>query len=177
MFLYIGSAMSDNALKDEQQKAAPNEKKWVQFEENVEVPDDNHPGPAASPAQQAGTNYNGAVIDTETVQVDIDKVKQLAQTPVKPEAANHQRPHPAMPRVSTAPGAMRNISLNEGERQTEIDPSIQRGFGMHLYIFFYLVLVFNCLHHSQWRYHRDGAPSQSKVALDHPGRIPARIGA
>lgn len=119
--------MADAAVNDEQQKGGPGEKKWVQFEENVEVPDDvENPGPA--PPQQAGNNYNGAVIDTETVQIDIDKVKQHAKQMPKPEGANHQKP--VLPRTQTAPAAMRNINLNEGERQTEIDPSIRRGFGM-----------------------------------------------
>ena len=109
--------MSDSVVNDEKPAKSETTKKWVQFEEaNVEVPDNN---PEPSPS----THYNGAVIDTESVQVDIDKVKQLAQSP-----GNGAPKKPAIPRNLSAPN-MRNINLNEGDRQTDIDPSIQRGFG------------------------------------------------
>lgn len=94
------------------------EKKWVKFEENQESP---------PMSQESAASYNGAVIDTETVQVDIDKVKQGAQSSTQ-EVTNL-----SVSSLRNQNAALRNISLEEayssGLTHTIIDPSIQRGFG------------------------------------------------
>ena len=119
--------MSDQAESD-QQRTSPTPKQWVQFEESEVQPTQS------SPTESNPANYNGAVIEAETVQIDMDKVKQQAQT-VKPEVA----PTP----VSVASSATRNqshvlrsVNLDEpvnGSLSHTIvlhtDPTIQRGFG------------------------------------------------
>lgn len=117
--------MSDK-MGNEEQRSSPVEKKWVQFDENNELkPPNNVEQPTATPTM---SNYNGAVIDTETVQIDIDKLKQLAQTKV-PETTD---PGEVLPK--TVIPTMRNVNLDDLEGvdnnlATVVDPSIQRGFG------------------------------------------------
>lgn len=91
------------------------DKKWVKFDENGDETKIN--GIEASSAQ--APNYNGAVIDTETVQVDFEKVKQLAQ-----KSAMESQP-PAASQV------MRNVNLDEVAREERVvvDTNVQRGFG------------------------------------------------
>ena len=123
--------MSDK-MGNEEQRSSPVDKKWVQFDENNEV---KPPNPVEqSTATPALSNYNGAVIDTETVQIDIDKLKQLAQTKV-PEATDQGgevSPKAVVP-------SMRNVSLDDldavdNNLATVVDPSIQRGFGQAQFI-------------------------------------------
>lgn len=120
--------MSDN-MGNEEHRNSPVEKKWVQFDENSEIkPPSNIESPSAVPAV---SNYNGAVIDTETVQIDIDKLKQLAQIKV-PDTAD-QSENVQKPAIST----MRNVNLDDVDSNgantlpTMVDPSITRGFGKY----------------------------------------------
>lgn len=130
--------MSDN-IENEQIRCSPVEKKWVQFDETNELKSPNINETTASVSSMS--NYNGAVIDTETVQIDIDKLKQIAQTKV-PEVAD-QSENVQITSIST----MRNINLDDLDSTdavnlpTVVDPSIQRGFGNHL-------LVSLCEHHN-----------------------------
>lgn len=118
--------MSDSVESDTQRES-PVEKKWVQFDENNETSKSS--SNAETIPATAASNYNGAVIDTETVQIDIDKLKQLAQNNV-PEVHNQEEGLPK----SVIP-TMRNINLDDLDNPdnnlpTIVDPSIQRGFGM-----------------------------------------------
>lgn len=117
--------MSDKMGNEEQRSSSPVDKKWVQFDENNEVKPSNHD--EAPPAAPAMSNYNGAVIDTESVQIDIDKLKQLAQLKV-PEG--HVQGEDLQKSVNPT---MRNINLDDLDASDNnlaamVDPSIQRGF-------------------------------------------------
>ena len=61
------------ATSSEQMRSSPVQKDWVQFDEAEEA--------AASAGTVTTLQYSGAVIDTETVQVDVEKVKQQVQLP------------------------------------------------------------------------------------------------
>ncbi len=121
--------MSDK-MGNEEQRSSPVDKKWVQFDESNELkPPNNVEQSTATPTM---SNYNGAVIDTETVQIDIDKLKQLAQTKV-PETTDQGEVLP-----KTVIPTMRNVNLDDLEGvdnnlATVVDPSIQRGFGILYY--------------------------------------------
>jgi hypothetical protein len=114
--------MSDKMGNEEQRSNSPVDKKWVQFDENNDVKRHVEPLPSAP----AVSNYNGAVIDTETVQIDIDKLKQLAQSKV-PEAEGQSEDL-----QKTVIPTMRNVNLDDLDGAdnlvTVVDPSISRGF-------------------------------------------------
>lgn len=96
------------------------EKKWVKFDENDAGTTEDNKEPTS---QTNRSNYNGAVIETETVQVDLEKVKQLAQK------SSTSEPQTSVPLTTQV---MRNINLNDGSSQEErvaIETTIQRGFG------------------------------------------------
>ncbi|XP_057373850.1 uncharacterized protein LOC130694773 isoform X2 [Daphnia carinata] len=116
--------MSDK-MGNEEQRSSPVEKKWVQFDENNELKPSNHT--ENPPAASTMSNYNGAVIDTETVQIDIDKLKQLAQLKVPEGDVQGEDLQ------KTVNPTMRNINLDdldgaENNLAAMVDPSIQRGF-------------------------------------------------
>jgi len=114
--------MSDQETKVEQ-KSTPVEKKWVQFDESSEPPlSQNH----ETQQDAAGNQYNGAVIDTQSVQVDIDKVKQITQSATN-EPINSQRST-----SGNLNSVLRTINLDETYSSgltSVIDPSYQRRFG------------------------------------------------
>jgi hypothetical protein len=114
--------MSDKMGNEEQRSNSPIDKKWVQFDENNDVKRHVEPLPSAP----AVSNYNGAVIDTETVQIDIDKLKQLAQSKVPEAEGQHEDLQ------KTVIPTMRNVSLDDVDGAdnlaTVVDPSISRGF-------------------------------------------------
>lgn len=117
--------MSEKMGNEEQRSSSPVDKKWVQFDENSEVKPPKHAEPP--PATPAMSNYNGAVIDTETVQIDIDKLKQLAQLKVPETGVQGEDLQ------KTVNPSMRNVNLDDldgadNNLATVVDPSIQRGF-------------------------------------------------
>lgn len=118
--------MSENT-ETQENRNSPVDKNWVQFDENNEAKP--HPSNTEHPPPvPAASNYNGAVIDTETVQIDIDKLKQLAQKKV-PEASEQT----GNALKNTTP-VMRNVNLDDPDNgannlPTILDPTIQRGFG------------------------------------------------
>lgn len=114
--------MSDQEAKTESNNSSV-EKKWVQFDENSEsLP----PQSQETSQDAAGNQYNGAVIDTQSVQVDIDKVKQITQS-VSNEPINSQRSS-----AGNFGSTLRTINLDENYSSgltSVIDPSFQRRFG------------------------------------------------
>lgn len=113
--------MSDQEAKTESNNSSV-EKKWVQFDENSEsLP----PQSQETSQDAAGNQYNGAVIDTQSVQVDIDKVKQITQS-VSNEPINSQRSS-----AGNFGSTLRTINLDENYSSgltSVIDPSFQRRF-------------------------------------------------
>merc|ERR1712071_578023 len=97
--------------------------KWVQFEENSDPPQSTN----KEVQDTAGARYNGAVIDTESVQVDIDKVKQIAQSTTNQEGQNQTGTS-----SRNLNSTLRTISLDEayssGLTPTPIDTCLQRRF-------------------------------------------------
>jgi len=105
-----------------EQKCSPVEKKWVQFEENSESPPSQN---QEIPQDASGNQYNGAVIDTQSVQVEIDKVKQISQS-VTNEPTSNQRSTPG-----NFSSTLRTINLDENYSSgltSVIDPTYQRRF-------------------------------------------------
>lgn len=96
------------------------DKKWVKFEENDSG---NYQNESETIPTTQALNYNGAVIDTETVQVDIEKIKQLAKKSNTESQGNSPVPSQVM----------RNVNLDDVDTsrsgRVPIETTIQRGFG------------------------------------------------
>jgi len=125
--------MSDKMGNEEQSTTSPVDKKWVQFDESNDVKRHNEPIPPTPTV----SNYNGAVIDTETVQIDIDKLKQLAQSKL-PDAEGQREDL-----QKTVNPTMRNVNLDDldgaDNLATVVDPSISRGFCKSELLFIYIL--------------------------------------
>ena len=103
--------MSDHGIQEET-KSVPGEKKWVQFnDENI---------------SENAASGQPAVIDTETVEIVVDKVKQQ-QTLTSPEPVPQKS---ILLSRNSVPSSMRNINLNDEENHSAVvETSIPRGFG------------------------------------------------
>ncbi len=109
----------------EQGQLSPLQKSWVKFEEN------NTTEKAESSTLEPAPSYSGAVIDTETVQINFDQVKQQAQAVKTTEATE---PNPVGSTTISNPLSDVNLSgpTNGTLEHTVIvhpGPTIQRGFG------------------------------------------------
>ena len=109
--------MSDNKTDVESTRTSPVPKEWVQFEEKAEqILTAAAPQPPTLESSTAP--YSGAVLDTQSVSVDVERVKQHAQM----VTANQNV-------------TMRNVNLEEEPANGSLavvlhgDTRIHRGFG------------------------------------------------
>lgn len=122
----------------ESTRTSPVPKEWVQFEENAESLPATISMPPNSSLENT-TSYSGAVLDTQSVSVDVEKVKQNAQTIIKNEAAIASNLGAANQNT-----AMRNVNLEEESANGSLavvlhgEPRIHRGFGKTLLIHCYM---------------------------------------